>query len=297
MLNAARPQSRTVPLPTTADPAACDGCTLAPGSLQRVREMAALREQGWSLDEIAVRYRVSRERVRQILIAHGSMDANVAEARRRRAEALAQSRIDDLLARWRSGQDAGRAAAALGLQAAACRSTIERFASEVDRAARRASLAGARGGTGAQIYSDRDILVALTSVAARLARVPSPKEYAGVAREMGFPSLPTVLNRMGGWTSAIKAAGMTPLSQPRRPRTQRWTPDACWAALRVAAEELGEVPSVLAYERHAAKRKDLPSSATVRNRLGRWSTIATRLAAERELVMLQTQPAAQAELA
>ncbi len=297
MAHASMPHISTMSPPTLADPAACDGCTLAPGSLQRVREMAALRERGWNLDEIGLRYRVSRERVRQILIAHGGIDIeNVAEARRRRAEALAETRIDELLVRWRSGQDPGSAAAALGLQASACRSTIERFATEVDRAARRASLAGVRG-IGAQTYSDRDILVALTSVAARVGRVPSPKEYAGFARELGFPSLPTVLNRMGGWTCAIKAAGMTPLSQPRRTRAQRWTQDACWAALRLAVDELGEIPSVLAYERHAATRDDLPSSATVRNRLGRWSSIATKLAAERELATLRAQPAAQVELA
>jgi hypothetical protein len=40
---------------------------------------------------------------------------------------------------------------------------------------------------------------------------------------------------------------------------------------------------VLAYERHAAGRPELPSSATVRNRLGRWSSISTQLAAQREL--------------
>jgi hypothetical protein len=50
-----------------------------------------------------------------------------------------------------------------------------------------------------------------------------------------------------------------------------------------AADELGEIPSVLAYERFAAGRSDMPSSATIRNRLGRWSTLAARLAAQRQL--------------
>jgi len=53
--------------------------------------------------------------------------------------------------------------------------------------------------------------------------------------------------------------------------------------LRRVVDELGEIPSVLAYERLAAGRSDLPSSATLRNRLGRWSFIAARLAAQREL--------------
>jgi uncharacterized protein (DUF433 family) len=275
--------------PTLVDPAACDGCTLAPGSLQRVREMTSLRAQGWRLDEIALRYQVSRERVRQILIAHGPPDPqDVADARRRRAEQQAEVRVDELLGLWRAGQETASVASSLGLQAAACRSTIARHATDVHRAARRASLADARGG--AQTYTDRDILLALTSVAARLGRVPSPKEYAGLARELEFPSLPTVLNRMGGWTSAVKAAGMKPLSEPRRTRTRRWTEDACWAAVRRVVEELGEIPSVLAYDRHATSRADLPSSATIRNRLGRWSAIATRLATERALAIRGQRP-------
>jgi AraC-like DNA-binding protein len=270
-----------VALPTVLDPAACDGCDLAPGSLQRVRQMQAQREHGWSLDEIALRFGVSRERVRQILRAHGGPDPrDIADARRRRAEAQAEERIDELLALWRAGEQPRSAASALGLQAAACRSTIERFATDVDRAARKATIAGARR---VQMYTDRDIIVALTSVAARVGRVPSAKEYATHARRLDYPSLPTILNRMGGWTHALRAAGMQPLSTPARARKRRWTEEACWEALRAVVAELGEIPSVLGYERHAAGRAELPSSATVRNRLGRWSAITTQLAAQREL--------------
>src|SRR3954469_3704471 len=135
------PRTSTMLAPTLSDPTACDGCTLVPGSLQRVLQMAALREQGWSLDEIPLRYEVSRERVRQILRAHGGpKPQDIAVARRRRAERLAEERIDELLGLWRAGDGAAAAAARLGLQAAACRATIERCASDVDRAARRASL-------------------------------------------------------------------------------------------------------------------------------------------------------------
>jgi hypothetical protein len=245
--------------------------------------MASLREQGWSLDEIALRYEVSRERVRQILRAHGGPDPQeIAEARRRRAEALAEARIDELLALWRAGEGAGALAGKLGLQAVACRSTIERFATDVDRAARRASMAGARG---ARTWSDRDIFLALTSVTERLGRIPSAKDYAALSRELGYPSLATVLNRMGGWSLAVSAAGLRPAAlAPSRARSRRWTEDACWDALQRAVAELGVIPSVLAYERFAAGREDLPSSATIRNRLGRWSALVTRLAAQRELL-------------
>jgi transcriptional regulator with XRE-family HTH domain len=270
--------------PTVLDPAACDDCALVPGSLQRVRQMQALREQGWSLDEIALRFGVSRERVRQILHAHGGPAAqDIADARRRRAEVQAEERVDELLALWRMGEQPRSAADKLGLQAVACRSTIDRFATDVDRAARRASMAGARR---MQTYSDRDIIVALTSVSARVGRVPSAKEYAAHARALNYPSLPTVLNRMGGWARALDAAGMHPLSAPARRRKRRWTEESCWDALRTVADELGEIPTVLSYERHANGRPELPSAATLRNRLGRWSSITTQLAAQRELAQV-----------
>ena len=264
-------------MPTLVDPAACDACELAPGSLQRVRQMQALREQAWSLDEIALRFGVSRERVRQILRAHGGPDPqDIAEARRRRAEAQAEARIDELLERWRAGEQPRSTATALGLQAAACRSTIERFATDADRAARKASIAGGRA---VNTYTDRDIIVALTSVSTRVGRVPSAKEYALHARELNYPSLPTILNRMGGWAHALRAAGMQPISSTPRARTRRWTEEACWAALLDVVKTLDAIPTVVGYEQHAAGRDDLPSSATLRNRLGRWSAIATQIAA------------------
>lgn len=270
-----------VPLPTVLDPAAGDNCALVPGSLQRIRQMQSLRRHGWSLDEIALRFGVSRERVRQILRAHGGpAPQDIADARHRRAEAQAEERVDELLSLWRAGEQPRSAADKLGLQAAACRSTIDRFATDVDRAARKASMAGARR---SQQYSDRDIILALTSVSTRVGRVPSAKEYALHARELNHPSLPTVLNRMGGWTHALRAAGMQPIADNHRRRKRRWTEESCWVALREVLEELGEIPTVLSYERHAAGRPELPSAATLRNRLGRWSSITTQLAAQREL--------------
>jgi transposase len=275
------PLASTSPHATFDESEMEDGAVAAPGTLLRMRQMRALRERGYSLDEIALQFGVSRERVRQILRAYGAPDPDsVADARRRRASQQAEARVDELLAMWRAGTEASTVAAALGLQAAACRSTIARFATEVDRAARKASLSGGRG---AKTYSERDILVALRAVAAGLGRVPSAKEYALLARGLELPSLPTVLNRLGGWTRAVHASGLTPLAPAGSARRRRWTESACWAALRRVVEELGEVPTVLAYERHAAGRHDLPSSATLRNRLGRWSAISAQLAAEREL--------------
>lgn len=171
-----------MPLSLLHSPPDHDVLTLAPGSRQRMREMATLRMEGYSLDEIAERYGVSRERVRQILRTHGGPDPrDVIDARRRRAGRQAEANVDELLALWRCGEAPGIAAGALGLRAAACRGIIERFATDVDPAARRACLADARG-LGAQTYTDQEILTALMSVAARVGRVPSAREYAARAR-------------------------------------------------------------------------------------------------------------------
>jgi hypothetical protein len=244
--------------------------------------MVTLRRQGSSLEEIAVRFGVSRERVRQILGAHGGPASHdVAEARRRRAQQQAETHIGELLVLWRAGAQLGSAAGALGLQRAAARHALARFATDRDRAARRASLGGARAR--GKTYSDRDIMVALTSVAGRLGRVPTAKEYGALARELAYPSVATVVNRMGGWTSAVCAAGLVPASTPGRACSRRWTAQACWTAVRQVVAELGDIPTVAGYDRHAAGRADLPSSATVRNRLGRWSAITTQLAGNQTL--------------
>jgi hypothetical protein len=240
--------------------------------------MAMLRADGFRLHEIAQRYGVSGARVGQILQAHGGPDARQAAAGRRlRAEQEATARIDELLAIWRSGAPLVVAAKELGLEPPACATAIVRVATDADRASRRANIAHARVAT--RTYSDHDIHDALIYAAVRFGQTPSLKQYAAVARERGFPSLPTVLNRMGSWSNAIATAGLTPRSAARS-ATRRWTQEACWEALRTVVEEAGEIPSVRSYDRLASGRVDLPSSATVRNRLGRWSAIIMRLAVD-----------------
>ena len=242
--------------------------------------MAALREQGLSLDEVALRFGVSRERVRQILHVHGGPARRVViSARHRRAEEQLTAHADELLALWRGGAQLRHAAVALGLPLTACRAAITRLATERDRAVRRANLASSR--VIVTTYSDDDIIRAVRGLAAGLQRVPSAADYAPVGREPGYPSLATVINRMDGWSNAVHAAGLSEVSTPGRARARRWTAEACWAALHSVAAELGEIPTIARYDRHATGRTGLPSSATLRNRLGRWSAITTQLAIER----------------
>jgi hypothetical protein len=252
--------------------------SIDPGAELRVLEMAALRGRGFGLHQIAERFLISRERVRQLLLAHGGPDRHdAAAAKRRRAERLAQAQVEELLASWRDGESHKEIALARGLDVAACRAVIERSVTDADRYARQASHARARGGP---TYSDAEIVRALQAAAAILGHVPAAREYAAFASEADLPSLATVSNRMSGWSGALAAAGLRPVAASGRSLPRRWTDDACWDSLRRAVIELGEIPTVVAYEKLAAGRGDLPSAATIRNRLGRWSSLTARLAAD-----------------
>jgi transcriptional regulator with XRE-family HTH domain len=238
--------------------------------------MAELRARGLRLHEIAERYGISGARVGQILQSHGGPDTRQADAaRRQRAEEDATARIDELLALWRSGTPLVVAAKELGLDPPACATAIARVATDADRASRRANMAQVR--VSPRTYSDHDIHDAMIYVAVRFGETPSLKQYAAVARERGFPSRTTVLNRMGSWSNAIASAGLTP-GPTARSATRRWTQEACWDAVHTILEEAGEIPSVRTYDRLASGRDDLPSSVTIRKRLGPWSAVIRRLA-------------------
>jgi HNH endonuclease len=242
----------------------------------RAEEIATLRARGLKLHEIAEHFGISGARVGQILLAHGGPDTSQAEAARRlRAEQAATARIGELLAIWRSGAHLVVAAKELGLEPTGCAAAIANFATDADRAARRANIAGPRVAT--RTYSDDDIYDALIYVAVRVGRTPTVSDYAVVARERGFPSPPTIRHRMGSWSNAITGAGLAPRASTRS-STRRWTEEACWEAVRAVVEEVGEIPSLRAYERIASGRADLPSAATVRHRLGRWGAVISRLA-------------------
>jgi DNA-binding CsgD family transcriptional regulator len=263
-------------LPRAAGSAVDDG-TRASWSRRRARDIVRLRENGMSLDEIAERHEVSRERVRQILRANDGPAREEAElARRRRMERQAAARADELLGRWRSGDALGAIARDLGMSASTCSTVIARSATDMDRVARKTSIARKRRRTK---YSDDDIVDALVLVADELGEVPTPRRYDARARELGLPSLPTVLNRTGSWTNALRAAGMQRTAPARSTRQPRWTEAECWRVLYRVVRDLGEVPSLRTYDRLIAQHADMPSSSTLRNRLGRWSAIVGHLTA------------------
>jgi hypothetical protein len=242
----------------------------------RDAKIVELRCRGLTLDEIGGRVGVTRERVRQILKRNGVSGAQALEARRRAAAKAVESCADDIFERYRGGARLTAIAGDLRLTTDQVRELVASRASEEDRARRRQSQA-ATNPSARLVYTDRVLLDAIRAVAADVGGAPSSGEYARVAGERGLPSLPTIGNRFGAWSTAVRAAGFEPKASSRGRYARRWDDDACWAALRQVAAELGEPPTAAQYEMLSAGSDGLPSLATVRNRLGTWSAITLRL--------------------
>jgi hypothetical protein len=243
--------------------------------------IVAARVQGDTLQEAGAPFGLSRERVRQIL---AGIDAAHTEssrsARARRQDAAAELRREEVLSAWRAGAPVIEIAKDTALPRGAVRALVARHATARDRDARRRVLftsARCRRPAG---YSDEELVEAVRAAVQNVGHIPSSKQYGQVAKSSGLPSLSTVENRFGGWNAALRAAGFTPTPAKGRLYERHWTEESCLQALRDLVAELGSLPSQDAYRRLSPQRADLPSSSTVRVRLGTWTTVASRL--ERE---------------
>ncbi len=248
------------------------------GLSARNREILDLRLRGLTLAEIGGRFGLTRQRVAQIVDRAGRPAAAEVLAARHAAEARrARARSGEVMERWRAGLTLARIASELRLTVRAVREVVDELASAGDRAARsRAQSVSRRPG-----YSDRELIVCVRRVAARVGGAPSAAEYARHARELGVPGPQTVAARLGGWRQALRAAGLGARYAIRGRCWRRWDEEACWRALESVSDQLGDPPRYARYQRLAAGRADLPSAATVRARLGAWSDIVVGLAMSR----------------
>jgi AraC-like DNA-binding protein len=277
--------------------------------IARDLEIAKLRAQGETLQAIASRFGLSRERVRQVLASQrnaASMDAAaVAAVRRTRAEQLAARRRGAVLVRWRRGASVAEIAREVGLSTRAARSLLARHADDADEATRRLAL-NRRSRAGVPRYSDAELVAAVARAGALLGAAPTAAEYALLAREARLPSLSLIQSRIG-WSRALAATGLE--SAPRGPRVaatilqgaapragptdprgaapapgcrrRRWSEEACWEAVMRVAERVGHTPSIREYARASRGDPGLPSAATVSQRLGGWGAVHMRLATRR----------------
>jgi hypothetical protein len=243
---------------------------------ERNSEIVRLRQQGWTLEEIGRRFSISRERVRQIAQAGGAFAETASAGKRRSRLAEAERAERALIDGFRAGRAVSDLARELGLSRPAADAVVRTSATPADRAERKRSNSETRHHSR---YTHEDLVRAVESVEQHVGRVPSSQDYRELAGDLDLPSLPTVCKRFGTWTEAVRAAGMAPNPAPRSNYTRRWTEDACWHALVGLMGELESMPTADQYDVLASARDDLPSLATVHNRLGRWSEVTSTLLA------------------
>ena len=237
------------------------------------------RGRGDTFGEIAARFGLSTERIRQIVAAAGTVDRSTARrARMARDRLAAQERRGEVLAAWRAGAAPAKIAADVGLPRKCIEAVMREHLTAADRSARRRALGADRNGA-LRRHSDAQLLAAVREAARREGEVPTGKRYGEIARLRGLPSISTIENRLGGWNAALQAAGLTPANAGRSSYTVRWTEEACLEAVAPLVSRLADLPSLGRYEEIAQGRADLPSGATLRKRFGSWSMLAARLEA------------------
>ena len=269
---------------------------------RRAEALVARLAHGETLDAIANRIGVTRERIRQI--TKPLSDEDVRSIRRMLAKAITYEQRDLLVAQFREGQTEATLAdelacsppaAALGLRAPQLKVQIKALMSRRDRTIHEV-MATDRRREGVRLFSDIEILDAVRRVSREYCsgEPPTVSRYEDARRSersddgtCRLPSVPLVSSRFGYWSKAIQSAGFD--VKVRGPRVDReWTTEACLEAMLDLVRELEVLPSVTEYDKIAAARKEdrllpqLPSSSTAMNRLedeglGRWEALRAHL--------------------
>jgi hypothetical protein len=240
----------------------------------RAADMVARRMRGETLNGIAQAHGVTRERVRQILDREGVDPGAAAGVRRALTIEAAEAHHDEVVHAFRRGDSTDQIARDLNIGHAAIRALLDDAVTPTDRAHRRANRRSAGGNSQ---FSDEDLIAAVREVGDRYGRTPTTAEYSRAAAGGMLPSAPLIQARLG-WREAVLRAGLTPRRSVRRTYKRRWPAEACRHALRRIVVETGEVPTIAQYEALAQLDDSLPSGVTVRNCLGRWSTVTADLA-------------------
>jgi len=249
--------------------------------------MATAYASGATLREIGCQYSLSHERVRQLLRdADYDISALKAEAERTRRRQLTRQHGGAIRQMLAAGQTPGQVAATLGIPV----ELVKRLDSR-DPAYARARKLGRSKATPMK-YTDEEVLRCLRKANESLGGVLTTAVYTRFAHGRHFgdgrpwPTHQTAHLRFGSWRSALERAGLP--ANPSTPITGHllFTDGHCIDAILEVERVIGHLPSVAEYERYAAEMAGvLPSSATIRKRLGGWQQAlktATDFAAQSE---------------
>ena len=234
----------------------------------RAETMARLYRDGYTLKEIGQQFGISRQRVQQLLDAHGvKRRPPRAVLHRERAERQGA----EIVARFRATADVGRVASELGLPRRAVLEVLRERLHRPELYRPKPSI---------KQFTDEEIVACLRAAAQAFDGTLTGADYAAIAagRRLPdgrrWPSRPTVDYRFGGWLSATAAAGVRPGRRRAGGPSRRFTPERCRAAVREAAKALGHPPSSVEYEHFARTRCGaLPGVRTVQKNLGPWREV------------------------
>lgn len=230
-------------------------------------EMAEMYLAGQSLAKIGDHFGLTRERIRQILVA-GNIDRRDPGAYQRvMREAWLEANTDAVLASWEKHRDIGAVIADF----ASAPSTWVRLAvgdhikqsrprprSNVRRRSDEEILAHVRAAAG-----DNDTL---TQGEYRTYRDANPDAVTTA----------TLVTRFGSWNGTMKAAGLMPRAATHERYKRRWSENEVrdWVIKYVRhCEEIGRRPSSAYYEQWQRQYPDAPSLGLVRIRTGSWATL------------------------
>lgn len=253
-----------------------DGVIPALPTPPHVPRMIELRLTGMSLDDIGKEFDLTRERIRQLLKAHGGPTAAVVRAIRvAKAEEAEQARAEVVAAALRA---ALREAGPMSVDHAA-----ERAGLDSDEASRfwPEDLAHLRlwgGGHGENRWSNEEILHAIREAA--LYEYPlttsAYSELLSVGQFQG-PSLPSIGHRFGSWTAACDAAGVVPGPTRRDNYESKWSDDDLLKIVRRYLLDPNVPNSSHRFDEwKRAHAPDGPSAPTLRIRFGSWTEVKRR---------------------
>jgi hypothetical protein len=262
---------------------------LASGELdERTRQMHAAYVTGLTLQQVGKLFGLTRERVRQVFREAGLSIRSTKETRALRSKHLLEGCGEEVKAAFLISHDVERVAHRFGLPISVAQDFIKtQFPHSWERRPPKPP---------DPKYPSEEILELLRAAAEAVGgvlREASYRRYAegrSIADGRPWPSNATIVARFGSWSRALIAAGLEPLGPLSSESRRKFSDDDCIAAMQAAAEQLGEPPTVAAYQEFARESGGAyPSEATVRQRFGNWYEVLGRAG-------FHTDPAEQALL-
>jgi hypothetical protein len=221
------------------------------------------------LEEVGMRFGVTRERVRQVFREAGISTRSSAETHTLRRDRLVPQRGKEICASFSVSKDIDDVARRLKIPRAIVKEIVETHCPPPERR---------RGPRAISLRYPTDELIAfLREASTTVQGALSASVYGKYAKERRtsdgrlWPTYQTYVKRFGSWRGALLEAGLPTKPRGRYSGNRKFSEEDCIQALRNAAKTLGKVPTAGEYSALArASGGALPSQMTLRKRCGNW---------------------------